>query len=215
MQVYVSEHVDSDLLFIWVEARVLIEQQFDLAQMTLTTLRAFSGVEDTRPLVRQTFARELLLDVAAAAPDGRAATLALAALVSAWEIAKDQLGRELALRAEAKVLKITRVVSVQDKQGMRRAVENIHGEIPSREIPSADYLSQKLEECENNEPTASPLDEITSLLDAEVSTITAALDLSRKVQVLRKRVKASMPSNAEEFRLRLRVERHSWLFMAS
>lgn len=215
MRTYVSEHADSDVLFVWTESNVLMDQQYDLSLAGINSLRAFSGLEDTRPLARATFARELTLDATAGGPAGRAATLALSALVGAWEIAVSQLARETALRAEAKVLRINRVISVQDKHAMRKAVEARHGSIPNREVPSTDYLSCKVEECENNEPVASPLDEVTSMLDADTSTVTANLDLTGKIQVLRKRIKASLPANPEELRLRLRIERHCWLFMAS
>ena len=96
---------------------------------------------------------------------------------------------------------------------MKKAVEALYGLIPSYELPSSSYVSMKLEELENNEPTASPMDEITSATDVDLAIVTANLDLSGKIQVLRKKSKSSLPTNPEQFRLRLRVEKNLWLFM--
>lgn len=213
MQQFCSEEGESDLLFIFTESKVEIEQQYDIIQGGYGSLRAFSGFADTRAEVRAGLATDFALDVAAAAPAGPAARLALAALVGAWMVAKEQFEKETQLRAESKVLRITRPVATTDKAGMRRAVEGLFGKIPNREAPSSDYISQKLEELEQNEPVASPLDEVTSQMDIESSNVTANLDLTGKVQILRKRAKAALPANPEEFRLRLRVERNMWLYM--
>lgn len=215
MQSHVAEHADSDLAFIWGEARVPIEQQYDLTAAGYPTVRSFAGYDESRIAVRAALALEFALDVGAAAPDGPLARKALAAMVASWEIAREQLTREGQLRAESKVLRITRPISTQDKIGMRRAVEGRFGKIPAREIPSSDYISVKLEELENNEPLATPLDEVTSQVDVETAEVTANLDLTGKVQILRKRVKSVLPATPEAFRQRLRVERNVWLFMAS
>ena len=213
MQTYVVEHCDSDLLYILGECKTAIEQQYDIVLGGYSSLRAFSGIADNRAEVRIALTADFGLDVTAQPPAGAANRLALAALVSAWEIAKEQFSKENQLRAESKVLRITRPVATTDKAGMRRAVEGQWGKIPSREAPSTDYLSQKLEELEQNEPVASPLDEVTSQTDIESSNVTANLDLTGKVQILRKRAKSTLPANPEEFRLRLRVERNMWLYM--
>ena len=192
-----------------------LEQQYDLTVAGYPTIRSFAGYDESRVTVRAAFAVEFALDVTAPAPAGPDARRALAAMVAAWEISREQLTREGQLRAESKVLRITRPISTQDKIGMRRAVEGRFGKIPAREIPSNDYISVKLEELENNEPVASPLDEVTSQVDVETAEVTANLDLSGKVQILRKRVKSVLPATPEAFRQRLRVERNVWLFMAA
>ena len=215
MQRYVVEHGDSDLTFIFAESKVPIEQQYDIIHGGYPTIRQWAGFDETRIAVRTALATDFALDVAAAAPAGALARIALSALVSSWEIARDQLTREAQLRAEAKVLRIVRPITNQDRAGMRRAVEGLFGKIPKREMPSSDYLAAKLEELENNEPCASPLDEVTSETDIETADVTANLDLSGKIQILRKRVKSVLPANPEALRQRLRVERNVWLFLAA
>lgn len=215
MQQYVMQNGDSDLTYILGESQVPLEQQYDLVLAGYPTIRQWAGYDETRVAVRAALIVEFGLDATAAAPQGPLARKALAALVGSWELARDQLSREAQLRAEAKVLRITRPVATQDKTGMRRAVEGLFGKIPKREMPSSDYISIKLEEMENNEPTASALDEVTSEIDIETVDVTAGLDLSGKIQILRKRVKSVLPANPEAFRQRLRVERNLWLLMAA
>ena len=98
---------------------------------------------------------------------------------------------------------------------MKRAVEVITGAIPAGEAPSAEYLSAKTEEVENNIPTASRLDEITSTDDAEAVTMAASLDLSGRIQIVRRKAKTSLPNNPEDFRMRMRIEMHVWMFLAT
>lgn len=215
MQQQVIETGESDLLFIWGESRVPLMYQFDLINLGYSTLRGFASLDDSRAAVRVALAAELALDVAAAPPAGPNARLALSSLVAAWEISREQFNRELQLRAESKVLKIVRPVSTTDRAGMRRAVETLFGKIPNREAPSTDYISQKLEEIEQGEMIASPLDEVTSQTDIESPNVTANIDISGKVQILRKRAKSTLPGNPEELRLRLRVERNVWLYLAT
>ena len=215
MQDYITENGDADLVYVLESSKVAVEQQYDLIHGNYSSLRAFSGMDDSRPLVRAALVTDLGLDPTAQGPAGPAARVALAALVGAWEVARDQVATEVKMRAESKVLRITRPVSVQDKNAMKRAVELRFGKIPNREMPSSDYVSQKLEEMEGNDPVASPLDEVTSQLDVETDNITANIDLTGKVQILRKRAKSSLPATPEQFRLKIRVERNLWLFLAS
>ena len=91
MQVYVVERCDSDLLYILGECKTTIEQQYDIVMGGYCSLRAFSGIADSRADVRTALAADFVLDVAAQAPAGAANRLALAALVSAWKIAKEQI----------------------------------------------------------------------------------------------------------------------------
>lgn len=215
MQAFLAAEVESDLLFVWTEAGVLLPNQWQIADSGFTTLRKFAGYEDSRQSVRAALIVDYALDAAAAPPAGQAARLALAALVGAWEVAKEQLGKETSMRAEAKMLQLKRPVTTNDRVAMRKAVELLYGRFPNSEAPSADYLASKLEEMEQNDPSASPLDEVTSMDDVDLSTSLTGVDLTGKIQIIRKRNKTTMPASPESFRLRLRVEKNLWLCMAT
>ena len=135
--------------------------------------------------------------------------------MSSWDIYKLQLERELSLRAEAKTLNVQRPLAIQLRVAMRRSLETIHGRLPASELPSAEYVAAKTEEIEQGEPVASCLDEVTSMEDIEAQSVTANLDLTGKMQIIKKRGKISLPTDPESFRMRMRVESHTWLMLAT
>jgi len=122
--------------------------------------------------------------------------------------------REASLRVEAKSLGVTKPVSVPERKAMKRVFEDSHGKIPSSEQPSALYLSRKMEEIEMDEPSASGLDEISSLDDLCNSTTSSGLDPVGRVLITTKRVKGVLPASPEQFRMRLRVEATTWCYLA-
>ena len=143
MREYVSREMDADLMFIFAEAGVVLQSQFEHATARYNSVRKFSGIDDTRIAVRVALAADLTLDVNAAPPAGALARQELAALVSSWEVAQEQIKKEIDIRAEARALQLTRPISSQEKLAMRRAAETIMGKLPSHEVPSADYLAAK------------------------------------------------------------------------
>ena len=102
----------------------------------------------------------------------------VAAIVTAWETARELIAKETEIRAEAKVMGQPRVLQTHERQAMMKAVEAVYGVIPDAESPSADYLSQKSEETETNEPVAAPLDEVVSRKESTTSSIQSAIDSS-------------------------------------
>ena len=211
----ITEKASADLAFTLAESGVLVKHQFGLIELGFNNLRKFSGLEDDRIRVRAALAKDLGLDVEAGAPAGPEARLALASLVTAWEVAKERVGRESQLRTEAKVNGVPRMLDILDRTAMKRAVEGRWGPIPVHESPSPDYISHKVQEIEDNEPTASPLDEVSSANDTELATTVTGWDASGKSQLFRKRMKGSLPQTPEGLRTRLRIERNTWLFLAS
>ena len=130
--------VEADLLWIWQQNEVPIKVQHQLATLGYITVRKFSGIDDSRQAVRTAMQTDLKLNPAADPPDGPQNRVALAAIVSAWETSREQITREVQVRAESKALNIQRPVGTMDRQIMRRALENRHGKMQSFETPSAD-----------------------------------------------------------------------------
>ena len=128
----------------------------------------------------------------------------VAAIVTAWETAKELIAKETEIRAEAKVMGQPRVLQTHERQAMLKAVEAVYGVIPDAESPSADYLSQKSEETETNKPVAAPLDEVVSRKESTTSSIQSAIDSSGHLRVTR-----------TKFRRVMRVEANAWLCMSA
>ena len=205
---------EADLLWVWQQNEIDLETQYKLAVLGYVTVRKFSGIDDTRQAVRAAMQTDLQIDPTAAAPLGPKNRVTLASIVSAWETSREQITREVQVRAESKALNIQRPLLTTDRQIMRRALESRHGKLQSHEVPSADYLAQKTEEIETGEPTAASLDEVTSLDDVEAQSLQAVLDVSGSLKITKKKGRISMPTNSEEFRLRLRVEANTWMMLA-
>ena len=88
-----------------------------------------------------------------------------------------------------------------DRTAMLRAIERTLGEeVGEREQPSTDYIALLLEEIEQDEPQAHPLDEITSRKDAQTQQLQSSLDQSGRVRITRQKQKGKLPMNTEELR---------------
>ena len=138
-----------------------------------------------------------------------------AAIVAAWELAKEYTTKEAELKAEAKVLGHKRVVQVQERQAMLRAVTTTYGKLNEGETPSSEYLSTKMDECEANEPTASSLDKISSKKGNQVESLRSTVDASGHVRITKTMQKLDMPHNSEAYRRVMKVEAHTWLCMSA
>ena len=155
-------------------------------------LGSFNAIGDDRTQLRVACLQDFAIPQDT--PENRAE---VAAIVAAWETAKEFVAKEVELRAEAKVLGQPKILQSHERQSMIRAVERIQGTLGESETPSSDYLALKAEETELNEPSASPLDEIISKRDNASSTIQSSVDTSGHLRVSRTKNKAKMPSNTE------------------
>ena len=208
---YLQKEADSDLTFLFQEAGVPLNIQVQLVAAGYRNVMRFTGIADSRADLREALKSDLGVDPAA---NGAADRAVAAAVVSSWEAAQEYRKRDLQLRAEAKNLNIPRATTAQERTTMRRAVESAYGTLQPKEIPSADYLSAKLEEVENDEPFASPLDEVSSVEAAETQSLSASLDPTGRLRITKAKAKGKLPSTTEELRIRLRVEANTWLFLA-
>ena len=208
---WLATNVESDLTFLWSEAEIDLDVQYRLGAASYTTVRRFVNFADDKPAVRVGLIADFALDPAAAA--GNRAILAT--VLSAWDLAKEQLSREQVMRAEARASRMPRPMSNQEQVSMRRVVERRFGPIPLAEQPSAEYLSTKIEEVESNSPAAARLDEVTSMEHAETQSLQATVAPSGNLMVLHKKCKTTMPLDPESFRMRMRIEAHLWLYLAA
>ena len=211
-RVFLRERADADLTFIFEEAGIDLDLQVAMVQAGYTSVQRFTGIADTRAEVRAALREDFRVDPATnGAPDRAKA----AAVIAAWESAGEYRKKDVQLRAEAHSLNVSRPATIQERTAMRRALEAAHGKMPSKEVPNSDYLSSKLEECEHDEPTASPLDEVLSLDDDEAQSLSATVDPSGRIRISKAKNKAKLPASTEELRMRLRVEGNTWLMLAA
>ncbi|OLP76746.1 hypothetical protein AK812_SmicGene43280, partial [Symbiodinium microadriaticum] len=200
---------NSDLQYVLQEAGADLTTQFNICSLH-TTLRRFQAIADTRAEARTAATRDFGCDANTAA--GRQQQ---AAVVASWELAKEVSAKEVELRAEAKVLGQPRVLQVQERQAMIAAVTAVHGRLNESETPSAEYLALKAEECEINEPSASPLDCISAKRDNLESQLQSTVDAQGHIRITKVKHKLEVPVNSEHYRRIMKVEMYAWLSMAS
>ena len=200
--------MDSDLQYVLQEASASLSTQYQVA-LRHQSRRRFQAIADDRAGARVA-ARDFGLDHNAAA--GR---VEIASVVAAWELAKEFASKEIELRAEAKVLGHKRILQVQERQAMLKAVTDAYGKINEGETPSAEYLATKAEECESNEPLASSLDRISSKKDSQVESLQTSIGPAGHVRVTKTMQRLEMPHHSEGYRRLLKVEAHAWLFMSA
>ena len=209
----IRSSAESDLGYLWDDSSIELDLQVKFVNAGYKTLRIFVGIADSKPELRQVLAADFGLDPAAqgAAPNARQQ---VACVLSAWDGASQLTIREASLRAEAKTLGVPKNVTVPERTAMKRVYETSFGKLPTAEQPSPTYLSLKSEEIETEEPTASPLDEVTSADEVAAETVTSGLDSSGRIIVTKKRSKGSLPSGPEDLRMKLRVEANTWIYLA-
>ena len=200
---------DSDLQYILQEANASLSTQYQVVQVH-SSRRRFQAIADTRAEARAAAHDDFRIPNNTV--EGRAQ---IAAIVAAWELAKEFTSKEVELKAEAKVLGHKRVVQVQERQAMLKAVTTAYGKLNEAETPSSEYLSTKMEECEANEPTASSLDKISSKRDNQVESLQSTVDPQGHVRVTKTMQKLDMPHNSEAYRRVMKVEAHAWLCMSA
>ena len=199
--------VDADLQYVLQEAGASLATQYAVCGIH-TTLRRFQAIADDRAGSRAAAATDF--GIPNDTPAGRQQT---AAIVAAWELAKEISSKEIELRAEARALNQPRVLQTQARQAMIRAVSAAYGKLNEAETPSAEYLALKAEETEQNEPTAAQLDTITSKRDSQTASIQSSVDPAGHLRITKTKQKVEMPQNSEAYRRVIKVEGYAWLAM--
>ena len=206
---YIQLHVASDLQYVWEDSAITLETQYKLAEH-YRSLRVFVSIGDTPAEIRTALANDFQVDPAASAAN----RAEVARVVSAWTVGKQLHTKETELQAESKVLGMPRILQHSERLAMLKAVETQLGTLSDKDTPSAEYLAMKTEEIESGEIVASGLDEMTSKVHKNTSTLQTSLDQAGHVRVTKTKVKGAMPSSTEEYRQAMKVEATTWLCMA-
>ena len=205
---HLSTEVSADLAHILQDAGVPMPVQYRLTQ-AFKNVRRFAAYADDRPGVRAA----LRTDIGLEATDMNSRS-AVAAAVAAWEACRDYAAKEAELKAETKFLGIVRPVLQNERLAMKAAYENTHGSVEEAFEPSDDYLAAKVEEFENVEPTASPLNEVTSKKAVRTQGLQTTVDKGGAVRIVKQKQRGNMPQTTEELRTILRIEANTYCFMA-
>ena len=153
---FISKHVDSDLHFLFEDAKLALDTQYAISQ-NYKTVKHFAAVSDDRKEVRAFCKDDLAIDPAT----GAAERAEVATVVTAWETARECVTQDNKVKAESRALGLSRPLPQTDRSAMKKALESTQGKKGDLELPSTEYLAHKIEEIELNETQASTMDEIT------------------------------------------------------
>ncbi|CAE7378144.1 unnamed protein product, partial [Symbiodinium pilosum] len=206
---FFEKNLTTELLHIFNECGVPVGLQYKLGQH-FKNVKKFSTYADARSDVRAALKADHALE--ATNQDTRAA---VASVVSAWESCREFSAKESELKAEARVLGVSRPIKQTEHQAMRISYEKTFGSLDEVVEPSADYLSTKMEEVENGEIVASPFSDVTSKRKVKTLGIQTSVDAGGHVRIVKQRNQGSLPQNTEDLRTVLRVEGNAWVFLAS
>ena len=209
--VYIQENCASDLAFLFAESELDLKWQYEVVKAGYKTIARYVGLEDSKEKLREVFKSDFGLD-AAADPASR---LQVTISVNVWEHARAQAKREAEVRAEASALGLPKPVQAPERTAMHQLVEKKFGKLSEDEVPGPTYLTSKAAELEQNDPQASPMDEVVSIEDGDDWTFGVSSDAAGAFRTVRKTMKVSFPASPEEYRKRLRVEANVWLFLAT
>ena len=134
---YVSEHMDADMQFVASEAGVHLDHQVAIARY-YGSLRKFGAIADDRAGVRAACLHDFAIP-----QDTPVNRSQVAAIVTAWETAKELVAKETEIRAEAKGLGQPRILQTHERQAMMKAVEALYGVIPDAEAPRSDFIDHR------------------------------------------------------------------------
>ncbi len=128
---------------------------------------------------------------------------------------RDDREGDIQARVEAKNLGVLRQVSFSDRNALLNAYERVHGRLEDRETPSVDYISQKVEEVEQGELMASPLDEVGSKEESLTLGVQSSLDAAGRLRITREKKKSKLPANSEELRAKLKLEGNTLIMLGA
>lgn len=200
----------TDLQYVWEDSAINLDTQYKMAEH-YRSLRVFVSMGDATADIRAAMTNDFRIDPAANAAN----RAEVARVVAAWNVGKQLHTKETELQAESKVLGMPRILQHSERLAMLKAVETQLGTLADKDTPSAEYLAMKTEEIESGEIVASGLDEMTSKVHKNTSTLQTSLDQAGHVRVTKTKVKGSMPSTTEEYRQAMKVESTTWLCMAA
>ena len=201
------EAADSDLKYLLTEVGVAEEVQAALYHRGFTTLRLFSGIDESRAEVRAAINAEIGLDHAA----GNAERRNTALLLSAWETARTQQRSNDENRADARAAMVPRPVPGNEHAMLREALEAQIGRLKDYEVPAKSLIAAKLDDIESNMPKLEDLRDVASVEDGEADLLQGSLDAATgtfKMKAARNAI--TMPKTAEELRLRHRRIGLAW-----
>jgi len=148
--------------------------------------------------------------------EGADTRVTLSSLLVAWDACRDRVARRSALEAEQRASGRTPALLRGDVLSLRRAYEQVRGELTDEDAPGKGYIELKIEGFHDGEVVAENLTEVTSVADEAKTPVPGAGVDVRWDQVLQLRTgkhSVAAPRTPEEFRHRVLLMKTMWSYL--
>ena len=179
--------------------------QARLAVANVRSISRFNAMADTRQQLRNFCIHSLAMD---AARD----IVAVASVLDAWEAARTRMEVRHKAEAEAVSSNLPPTMNKVEYQDIRKRFERLHYKLDDRTTPAASTLELLCDQIESGELKPLLLVQCLSQEDAEVDPLGAVIDRSGAVKIKRGHGETSEPKDPEEYRRRMKVVAHAYLF---
>ncbi len=204
-QVESLRKMDGELVRILEDADVPKEVRALFGHFGILKTRSFARLEPDEQSLRDLLKREFEIG------DGIAERILIAHVLVAWDAAKERVKRQAEAVTEARVHGTAPELPKTDDNSMRRAYEELNGEISDMVYPSNEYLKTKLDQVEEELYEAEPLTEVISREHAASGTSDVTLTLiPSALRVSKIKHKIAMPKDSEQLRARLKTMAMCW-----
>jgi hypothetical protein len=201
------ERMEPKLVFILDKNGLNGETQAHLAKNGLYKLSRFATIADDVNDFKAMLKTDLNLDSA----EGLDMRLVIADIVAAYKMAGIQWNEESERTARARASETPMAVPIAEHRKIRKAFENIHGELPAEEIPGRYFLGLKIDQAVENNPIAEKLTQVCHRTDDESEVFTPCFGEDGRI-VTKKGApqNRAKPRNSEELRNRHRLIGAAW-----
>ncbi len=139
-------------------------------------------------------------------------------VINAWRASRERIKKQTELDAEARAEGRAREMPRPTQISLRKAYEEIHGEVDDSEFPASSYNNDRMTQIEEGEFRAEALSQVISFEEAreeagDLSDMNLTLTKSSTVKLTRARLKVPMPRDPEELRARYRTMQLHWELM--
>lgn len=175
------------------------------AVSNVRSISRFNAMADTRQQLRNFCIHSLMMDAAADA-------VAIASVLDTWEAAKTRMEVRHKAEAEAVSSNLPPTMNKVEYQDIKRRFERLHYRLDDRTTPSANTLELLCDQIESGELKPLLLVQCLSQEDAEVDPLGAVIDKTGAVKIKRGHGETSEPKDPEEYRRRMKIVAHTYLF---
>ncbi len=206
--------LSAELRYLFEEKSVDKEVMALLGHFGIVDGETFAAIASDETSLRKMLKDDLGLD----AEGGIAVRVRASKVINSWRASRERIKRQTEMDAEARAEGRAREMPRPTQISLRRAYEELHGEVDDSQFPSSSYNNERITQIEEGEYRAEALSQVITFEEAreesgDLSEMNLTLTKSSTVKLTRSRTKVPMPRDPEELRARYRTMQLHWALM--